>query len=236
MRSRREGTYPTLVRIVAAGTTLEDPGRRTCTEWALEISSPEDPSVSRPIFEGTRPVDETRAIADRAAARPLPAPGQGPGRQPGADGSSAAQYGALFVHARGRMRSRSTILGCCPDSSCLGVRAFTNAKMTADGKTVLPRVEGAKYAFGLNTTSGNPLYVVLGRVPHCPRARGSPTRRTSTALGEDMVVWDASSAARSPSSRSGPWMPRATAPGAGDLTDRQSGGSEPVRVREDARG
>ncbi|WP_224249089.1 CARDB domain-containing protein [Hyalangium gracile] len=178
------------VRIVAAGTTwkIQDANLK---EWAFEVSSPEDPSVSRPIFTGTQAVDDARAIAiellrgpfrlrarDQAGNQALTAP-LALGQQLFATiGGSADQ-----VH-------RHWLL---PGQVMPRVRPFTKATTSPDGSAVLPRVEGGRFAFGLNTTHGRPLtsFSIAYRTPSGPWILDS---QNVTPLGESMVLWDARSA------------------------------------------
>jgi len=179
-----------LVRIITAGTTwkIQDAHLK---EWAFEISSPQDPSVSRPVYTGTEPVDADRPIAvellrgsfrlrvqDRAGNQALTPPLRLDDR--------------LFVTFGGRSDSLHEYW-LLPGQLMPRVASFTNAQATPDGIASIPRIADGKYAFGLNTTSGTALtsFSVAYRTGTGPWIIDS---QNVTALGDAMVLWDAASA------------------------------------------
>ncbi|HYH98664.1 CARDB domain-containing protein [Hyalangium sp.] len=186
------GQTTNLVRIVAAGTTrkIRDAHLK---EWALEVSSPQDPLVSRPVLMGTEPVEDDRPIPiaiellrgsfrlrvkDRAGNQALSPPLRLDDR--------------LFVTLEGRSDSihQHWML---PGQLMPRLASFTNAQATPAGVASVPRIADGKYAFGLNTTGGTPLtsFSVAYR-----SSAGSwiIDSQNVTALGEAMLLWDASSA------------------------------------------
>ncbi|WP_224364170.1 CARDB domain-containing protein [Hyalangium versicolor] len=178
------------VRIVGAGTSwkVQDANLK---EWTLEVSPSDDPSVSRPLLTGTQPVDKTQ---------PFPiAQVRGPFRLRAKDlaGNQALTVPVqlnppqLFVTLGGSAQQLSQYW-LLPGQVMPRVLPFTNATMAVDGTTVLPRVEGGKYAFGLNTSDGSPL-TSFSVAYHLPSGAWVMDSQNVSALGENMVIWDSNS-------------------------------------------
>ncbi|MDY7233031.1 CARDB domain-containing protein [Hyalangium rubrum] len=181
----------TPVRIVVAGTSLKVQDAHL-QEWALEVSSPEDPSLGRTLLTGMQAVDETRNLAveslrgtfrlrvkDRAGNKALTTPVHLDDR--------------LFITLVGAPE-QIHLSWLLPGQVMPRVRPFTLARMNVAGITVLPRLPGGRYALGLNTTRG--AHLVSFSVAY--RTGTAPwiiiDTQNVTALGEAMVVWDARSA------------------------------------------
>ncbi len=179
------------VRIVAAGTALKIQDANL-TEWSLEVSSLEDPSVSRPLLTGVQAINESRPIAieqlrglfrlrakDRAGNQTLTAPQQFNDHRLFIPFAGAAETINQYWALPGQLMPR--------------VRTFANATTDGQGATVISRVESGKYALGLNTTSGTHL-TAFSVVYRTPSNLEITDTQNVTALGEAMVVWDANSA------------------------------------------
>ncbi|MBN1208650.1 MAG: PD40 domain-containing protein [Myxococcaceae bacterium] len=187
-----------LQRIVTAA-TLWDVQDTNLTEWALEVSSPEAPTVHRPLMTGSTPFVGERAIAidtlrgslrlrarDRAGNQTLTPLLQLDDR--------------LFVTLGGLPPMPDFFLGYWPLPGHTMPRIpgapleETNGAGTAVFSFPRQALEDGQYAFGLNTSSGSRL--VSFSIAYSVGDEWRVDTQNVRVVGENMVIWDARGAGR----------------------------------------